>query len=106
LVAVIGFAISANAEKEPVKNKDGKIVGYVICDIVNYQPHPSGGGFLTVDVYNDSDEYVNITIEGKGVSGSCYHSLYLGPYKKAEEKNKTFSCSEKPFGLKISVYRN
>jgi len=106
LVALIGFMLCANAEKVEVPIiKDGKEVGKLTYEILKFTPHnKTDGGFLTMYLYNDSDENISVIIKGKKVSGPCSAIQDLGPYKKI--KDFTFACSDNVSELKVTVTVN
>ena len=78
----------------------GKTVGYLEWSKVKYTQFRDGG-FMTLYLYNDSDEWIRVSVTGKRAS-SCYESFKLKPWQ--EEKEAVFACSDDVSDFSISVY--
>lgn len=111
LVAIVGFGFSVFAGQISII-KEGKVVGTLEY---SYEYRSSStGGFLEVYLYNNSDEWVSVSVQGKRVSGSCYETAKMRPYGEGDCYNKfnrrdgkiIFSCPTEPDDIDIKVYVN
>lgn len=81
----------------------GKTVGYLEWSVLSYTQWSDSGGMIKLYLYNDSDEWINVSITGKRANSCTSTGWRLRPYQKNNEV--TFSCSEQvsDFSFLITV---
>jgi len=115
LIALIGFGICANAGDSGSVNVYKKIYTWAgeeqqYVGTVDYSYEYNYTGWLVVNVYNNTGENINVTIRGKGVTGSCYKSFDMCPWQWGDcwqrgEKTKyvSISCPNEPYNIEVTV---
>ena len=91
---------SKDGNRVPITSR-GKTIGYIEWTIKSYTP-TDNGGFMTLSIYNDSNEYINVSITGKNAE-RCYSGGYdFKPYQRKDDV--TFGCSERVSDFSFNIY--